>query len=264
MVFLVGVPVAIIISVVWPRVQAEEYRLAIWAGWSVIQLILTALWSTVGGPPRRWVYRTYYRLRGPRCDLRVRASTSVESCLDDKDLLDVILRVIRNWDNRAREQARLHNRSVVLAGHRTIVANVEDMGVCENDPGDDAQTHRWGISIDVTGYVGRLTQVDGEVETEIRSLMESLSSPTLRYHDGWVYTLDAQLDGDNPFLWFYLRNVPQGRGSAFTLDIREKSHGNQTNIKVLNRRLNISSRSYSSLVDSARRYLASPALSNPD
>ena len=102
-----SLPVAFIILVVWPLVQDDEWRLVIWATSSILQAILTFAWSTIASRFRVPVYRWYYRVFGPRCDVRVSATMQVNPYHSNKQLMDTALDLARKWNGEAHERVRI-------------------------------------------------------------------------------------------------------------------------------------------------------------
>ena len=271
-----SLPVAFIILVVWPLVQDDEWRLVIWATSSILQAILTFAWSTIASRFRVPVYRWYYRVFGPRCDVRVSATMQVNPYHSNKQLMDTALDLARKWNGEAHERVRIPRRSVILAGHRTLTVEVEgrepDEGsfhgptegigyVLESVEADTLPESRI-VRVNLTGYAGTLTRMESILQKEVSYLLESLTSQMSYDHDGLMFTLEARLEGTNPFLGFYLRDVPMARSNEFTLDINESTHGNLVHVKLRNDYINVGARSSATLVESARHYLATPALAN--
>ena len=172
---------------------------------------------------------------GPGCTIRVLATVPVNPGHSNAQLLNDALTLAQKWDDKSRESVRILNRSVIMAEHRTLQIDVEewesadldeDVGtVMEFEDGlegwdIDAPSYRT-VHISLTGYAGPLTWVDSMLRKEVVYLLESIATAMAHRQDGLMFTLEARLDGPNPFLTFYLRDVPMRKVKDFTLDLEK-------------------------------------------
>ena len=102
--------------------------------------------------------------------------------------------------------------------------------------------------------------MDSYLQSEIKSLLEELERQMGKRGTSPNLALRARIVGTNPFLIFYLRDVPPGRVDEFRLSVSEERHGHAASVTVGANAVFVAARSPSVLVDTASRYLASPSL----
>ena len=233
------------------------------------------LWWQFGQRIRLWGYRRYYRIFGPRCVISL--SGVVPTCPDvESALLDKALGIAGRWRPGARSLLRNANRVVIEADYKTLTVDVlpddvdesEEFDEFEDDDGLDApgiEPQQYSrIHFQLRGYAGPLTRMDSLVSSEIASLMSQLLRGMGSSSGTPNFALRAEVAGVNPFMTFYLRDVPADRIKEFRLNITEERHGSRVVTTVMSSSIGVSAHDPVALVQAAKSYLASPALAHVD
>ena len=267
--FIAGVAIAAILvlaacSLGWPLKGSGGWRVFLLAIIPIIHAGFSICWIT--NPRIRLpAYRLYYLAFGPRCDVQVLGTVPVDCSWDDATALGAALSVAQNWRKDAKQTLRISNRSVIQAGPRTLSVNIVG-DWAEYDANAEATgfpSNDRHISIDLRGYESRLTRMDSLLQREVQALLDALSKDEIkRVGKRPNFTLRVHIEGTNPFLAFYLRDVPIPRIDNFQLQIDTSEFGNDVNITVTSNMMTVAAHSPSALVGSARRYLATPAIAH--
>ena len=93
---------------------------------------------------------------------------------------------------------------------------------------------------------------------EVAPLLERFDKEMAKQGIRPNFSLRAEIGGENPFLMFYLRDVPSANVSKFQLRLTGGEHGNLAYVNVAANSIDVSARTPSTLVESASRYLAFP------
>lgn len=264
---IAGTLVSLVCALGWPLLKSDGWRVFLLATIPIFHAGFSFLW--IARPKfRQLAYRLYYLVFGPKCDVQILGTVSVNSSWDDGTVLNTALRIAQRWRNDAKETLRGSNRIVIQASGRTITVSI----VGDRDAGDesaemfeeearDYHTERQ-IIIDLRGYEDKLTRTDAALHSEVHALLESFSTDMCRAGTKPNFTLRAHIQGTNPFLAFYLRDVPIARIDNFQLEINAREFGNDVTVMVRSDLITVAAHSPSALVESARRYLATPAIAN--
>ncbi len=151
-------------------------------------------------------------------------------------------------------QAGGRTLTVTISGHTDECDDNEEEPNCE--PLD-----RY-IAIDLRGYEGKLTRTDSLLHREVQALLDAFSNDMKKSGTQTNFTLRVSIQGNNPFLAFYLRDVPVNRVDNFELRVNANEFGNDVTVTVRSNLITVAAHSASALVGSARRYLATPAIAN--
>ena len=232
----------------------------------------TSLWWK--GGLRLFVYRLFFRIFGPTCQLRVTVEFQVNPEKDDKAILDEVYKTVRLWDKEARS-VRVPNQ-IVLTGDRTVTATVtarededydhlddNEIWSIEEDEERSEVPVRKDMSIDIQGFEGRLTQMDDAISGEVLTVCERLSGMGIVIKPAFYY-IRATVKKQNPFFMFYFRDVPSSAINDFDLSFTETIGGIVMNVRIISNKITVSSNDMSALTRVSKRYLASPALSDRD
>lgn len=225
----------------------------------VVAALVQVVWWT-WPPLRLWFYRAIYRFRGPQCEIKVSGVIYAES-RDRKELLNHVLKAVKIWSDNARETISIDNRSVIQAGPLTLGITVFDDDLDADADADGAISPLdLQLRIELTGYRGPLTRMDSLLRSEVQTLFDALETKFLKLGRSSTFSLQAYMSKSNPFLVFYLQNVPLADRNAFKLQVRSEDHGNRFSVDVTGTSIDVSAHTPSVLVNQACRYLASPAL----
>lgn len=261
------VTVSIIAWLAWPTKDPAPWRTSVTTFVATLPAVHTILWWLRGRSLRLCFYQWYHKHYGPECTVTIRGSFHTDSP-DPKDLLDRFFSVVRHWDDTAHRSQKA-NYSTVLTRARSLTAQViqpdeesiqpdtrDEEDVIEPDPKDEAPNAR--LAFTLTGYDGRITRVDSLLEREVLYLLPRLQGAlTLRCAPAPLFSLDARItSGANPFLTFWLRDVPLDDVDAFTVEGKAEEYY----LRVTADSVSVSSTDPIMLVQQARRHLASPTL----
>ena len=242
-------------------------------GWRYLLLVTIPLfhaaillWWIAMPKLRLHLYRFYYLVFGPRCDVQVLGTVFVEPTLCSEDVLNQVLSVAKEWRPDAKETLRVTNRSVIQAGPRTLTVTIptpSPMMVEESEVvQEDAPLPEQEVNLDLRGYDTKLTQMDSLLHREVQALLERFTAIVCKPGRQANFSLRLRVNGTNPFLAFYLREVPTGHVDQFQLRLTENEFGSLVDVTVTANQLSVAAHSPSALVSSTRRYLATPALAN--
>ena len=95
-------------------------------------------------------------------------------------------------------------------------------------------------------------------------LIDGLLSQPLANNRSPKLSLNMNINGRNPFLGFYLRDIPTERIQFFRVEINESMSGHNVRVEASMNHLSVQASTATALVAAAKRYLASPALANLD
>ena len=178
-------------------------------------------------------------------------------------MLDRIKDIVRLWRDDAQMEAVLDNRVVMSAGPRTITVTIMP-SYSEGDFHASEEMDSLVLSFELRGYETKVGMVDDLLDTEIALLVDDLVSQPLANNRSPKLSLNLNINGRNPFLGFYLRDIPTERIQLFRVGINESMSGHNVRVEASMNHLSVQASTATALVAAAKRYLASPALANLD
>ena len=216
-------------------------------------------------------HKLRFRFLGPTYQVRAGGRFRTALSESDAELLKVGLQTAQKVYGTARTESSLTNRIVIGgANSRTIRLDLsqEFDDKDEDDPDDvlaeeDVRGSRL-IEVELWGYEANSTRVSRLVESEIVPFFDNLGDAMRAEAEGRNFWLRITLPGRNPFLQFYLRDVPDANVSKFQLEFTQDMAGDKARVAILKEGFSISAftpRPFARLVSI---YLSTPALANSD
>ena len=216
-------------------------------------------------------HKLRYRLFGPTYQVRAGGTFRTAIFENDSTLLMTGLQTAQKVYGTARAESTLTNRIVIGgANSRTIRLDVsqefdDDDGYDLDDvlADEDAKVRRL-IKVELWGYEANSTRVAKLVENEIVPFFDNLSDTMQAETKGRNFWLNITLPSRNPFLQFYLRDVPDANVSQFQLEFTQDMAGDRARVAIHKEGFSISAftpRPFARLVST---YLSTPALANSD
>ena len=226
--------------------------------------IITLFWWLGSQRLRLRVYRWYYRFAGPRCTMQVLGN--IPTCPDEEsDLLQRVAAIAERWNSAAHPIMSVANSIVFEAGPRTLTVDVLTEHADEDaEDGEEYPDSERQIRLALHGYEGTLSRMDSLVSGEVAGLLERFVTDMCRPGATPNFTLKIQIQGTNPFMAFYLRDVPAGAINNFHLSLTEDLYGASAALRVTASSVDVATRSPGALTRAAKRYLATPALAHVD
>ena len=273
---LLVLSLAVVLLLVGTVVTSElGIRLVIAGSCQLVIFAITVLWWTARGI-RLQAFRFYYRFFGPICQIRIIGNIPVNPKRGDKELLSRVLQIVKTWNPDADRVADMRNRNVITAGARTLTVDTRGDVVDEDQYNGAGYEYEARIEVEswedyeyptdrevvfnLGGYEGKLTRMDLLLEHEISHLLGRFNGDIKREDAQSMYSLRATIQSSNPFLVFYLRDVPASNIQEFGLSFKEGAAEEQVSVTVTGNYINISARTPTRLLETARKYLASPSL----
>lgn len=261
--FVAAALVGLVFLLGWPLVSSDGWRVFLLTTLPVIHAGLSFVW--IAQPKARlFAFRLYYLVFGPRCDVQILGTVPVDPVWDDATALNEALRVAQIWRADAKETLRSSNRSVIQASGRTLTVSVvgEASQADIRGASGGAGCSERIIAIDLRGYQDKLTRTDSALHNEIQALLDGIVTDLRSIGQQATFTLRARIQGTNPFLALYLRDVPTTRFGNFQLQINANEYGNDVTVTVRADSITVAAHNPTALVGSARRYLATPAIAH--
>ena len=266
------VVVAGAIALIVLLVEKPEVRVSLIVFCGFVPAVSTLVWQR--SDVRLGLFRLYYRYFGPNCNVRIVGDVPVNADQNDEDLLNEAVRLVMLLDPRAEQLAILSNRRSVKYYGRTLILDAVEVDAGEGETdildwegGDDDVDDAFEeevvdrrVLFNLSGYAGKLTKVESLLGNEVALLLERLNGEMKRQGAQPMYSLRATVKGGNPFLVFYLKDVPSKDTELFNLSLVFGEGDSQVMVSVSMDFIDVSARTPTRLLDSARRYLASPAL----
>ena len=261
------VVLAVLIAVGWPLTAESKGRIVLIAGVAVIPYALRTAWKIPA--VRLALYKHYYRWRGPTFEVQAGGTLQAIAVADESALLDRGLATARKVYTTAKADVRLANRAVIKAGRsRTIRLDVPQDWVEEEDGADgtdgyesESKGHRI-ISFHTWGYDGKVSRIEEVLENEIAPFFDELITAVDAAKDGRNFWLTITMRGTNPFLAFYLQDVPRAEVHNFQLDLTDVIAGDAVHIAIRKDGFRVAANNPRGLVGSAKTYLSTPALAH--
>ena len=248
-----------------PVWQAEGWQSFLFLAIPLIHTVAVTSWWASRQRLRLWGYQRYYRFFGPSCTVRIVGRFQVDASLSDDVLLDEVYSLAKQLNSGARVDLNNNNRSVIRVGAQVLTTTVTTAYVqeyCDWDGlglDEEAEVEK-SVSFDLGGYEGAIASLDDALRKRALPLLSRLNSEIKKQGTLANLSLVAQINGANPFLTFYLRDVPSSRVEGFHLKLETKKNGHIEMLEVTADTITVAARTPDALVESARGYLASPAL----
>ena len=248
-----------------PTWDKDGLRTFLFMAIPLVQTLAVVFWWTSSQRLRLWGYRRYYRFFGPRCTVRIRGRFQVDANRNDDALLDQVYVLMRNWNPGATVDLSIDNSSVIRAGAQTLTTRVATIPLEGSDDWDepdgeeDAGIEK-SVSFDLGGYEGAIASLDDALYKRALPLLSRFNSDIKKQGTVANLSLEARINGINPFLTIYLRDVPSSRVEEFHLKLTTEKHGETEMLEVTADSITVAARTPEALVESARGYLSSPAL----
>ena len=273
-----GVLVSVIFIVAWSVVVGViAYPLA---DKSVVRSLLMAVMTLSAmaygvirtSPGLRFHYhRVRYRLFGPTYQVRAGGTFRPGLSESESELLKVGLLTAQKVYRTARVESTLANRIVIGGAHsRTIRLDLsqefedgEEDGLIDMPANADAR-HRRLVAVELWGYEANSTQVANLVEREIVPFFDNLGEAMRAEAEGRNFWLRITLPSRNPFLQFYLRDVPDADVSKFQLEFTQDMAGDKARVAIRKEGFSISAFTPRPFARLIRAYLSTPALAHSD
>jgi len=202
-----------------------------------------------------------FKLHGPRAEASVNGSIPLDPQEAVSDTLNQIIAIAKKWRRDARVEAFLDSRVIIAAGPRTLTVNVRPVRPFDQTD-EEPEESRNTLEFELRGYETRIGRMDHLLQADIAALLNELTRQLCTKGKEPNLSLNLSIDGKNPYLGFYLRGVPINKIDLFQARLTEEHYGNRVDVQVTLNLLSVQSRNPNALIDSARRYLASPALAH--
>ena len=260
-----SISVGLIVWLGGPIWKAGGWQSFLFLAIPLIHTVAVTSWWTSKQHTRLWGYKLYYRFFGPSCSVRIIGRFQVNPSLSDAELLNEVYSLTKKWNSGAWVALSNNNRSVIRIGAQTLTTTVATMPLRDDYDGDafdheeEARVEK-SVSLDLGGYEGAIASLDEALRKRALPLLSRFNSEMKQQGTFANLTLEAHINGTNPFLTFYLRDVPSSRVEGFYLKLTTKKHGLTEMLEVTADSITVAARTPDALVESARGYLASPAL----
>ena len=211
------------------------------------------------------LYELRYLVSGPTYEIEAGGAIKSGSSLKEQELLDLGWVATKKIYTNAMPQAGPTNRMVIKANRsQTIRIDIpaED-GECLLGWGEDDDAGRV-VEFFLWGYGGKAKQVKAALDKEICPFITRLTAELQAGHEGQNFWVRITTQGENPFLRFYLRDVPSAEVSSFQLHLTDKFAEGAVSVAIQENGLRIAANAPDALANSVRSYLSSPALAHRD
>ena len=260
--------VGVTVFVAYPLADKSFAR----AGMMVALSSTTLIYAWIKGLPfvRFHSRRLLNYIFGPYYMIRAGASFRTSLAGNDPELLQIGLQTAKDVFKPAHRESAPSNRILIAAGKsRTIRLDIlwewEEDEADELDKEDDEAHEIEGgriLSMEIWGYEGNLTRLSKLVENEIVPFMDKLGTALKAEGVGRNYWLSATSDKRNPFLDFYLRDVPDAQVSKFQLEFTREMAGDPVWVVFGKEGFNFSAPTPRPFPGLIRDYSSTPALSD--
>lgn len=217
---------------------------------------------------RFYFHKLRYRLFGPTYQVRAGGTFRAGLTGSESTLLTVGLRTAEKVYRTARTESSLTNRIVISAHSRTIRLDLpQELEDGDEDGLDDiGESLGFNKLVEVTlwGYEANSTRIADLVENEIVPFFDNLREAMEAEAEGRNFWLKITLPGRNPFLQFYLRDVPDADVSKFQLEFTQDIAGDKARVAILKEGFSVSAFTPRPFARLIRAYLSTPALANSD
>ena len=191
----------------------------------------------------------------------------MDPTVSDDALLNEVYSLAKQLNSGARVDLNINNRSVIRVGAQILTTTVlttyaQDYQDWDGLGLEEKVEAEKSINFDLGGYEGAIASLDDALRKRALPLLSRLNSEIKKQGTLANLSLVAQINGANPFLTFYLRDVPSSRVEGFHLKLETKRHGHIEILEVTADSITVAARTPDALVESACGYLASPALAH--
>ena len=221
---------------------------------------------------RLWLHQLRYRFLGPTYQIQAGATFQTTFPGNDKDLLVVGLKTARKVYDKTEVDSFLSNRLIISGStSRTIRLDVfqaeedefEEAGLFDAFDAEEVEQTRT-VEASLRGYQAKSSQIVEMVEGEIVPFFDHLSTAMNANIEGRNFWLRITLPSRNPFLQFYLKDVPDADVSKFQLEFTQVMAGDKVRVAIQKDGFGIDSFNPRPLGKTVRTYLSTPALAHSD
>ena len=221
---------------------------------------------------RRRVHKWWYNFIGIDYSVEAGGILRVPLTAGEKGVLDCALRAAKKVFGTASVETRLTNRLIIKAGTWTARIDVpqpllpegEDEGDADADEDEDDHEATREVSFQLWGYNGKETRIAAKLDQQVAPFIRDLAENMKALPDTRSFWLRIRMAGKNPFLGFYLRDVPGSKVGQFHLDLTDSIAGNTVHVFIRDDGFRVSSEDPSALVAATRSYLSTPAFAHSD
>ena len=214
----------------------------------------------------------YHRVRfyafGPTYKVSVAGVFRTSAPGEDKVLLEVGTSVAKKVYGTTRVLPPLTNRVAIRANDSTTIQiTLPQEPEHEHEPDDPIdlafETGRL-VEVELWGYdtnARRITKVmEREIVPFLSGMVDALQAETL----GRSFSLNITLPSKNPFLRFYLKDVPDADVNKFQLEFSQKVAGDYARVVVRENGFSVSAFAPQPFTRIVRTYLSTPALAHSE
>lgn len=212
---------------------------------------------------RAYLYQLYYRVSSPTYQIEAGGAVRSGPSIEERALIDLGLVATKKIYGDAIPQLTATSRIIIkVKPPRTIRIDVPPE---DQQPEDDwAEDIGRLVEFQLWGFGGKANQVKATLDKEICPFIMRLTEELRAGHEGRNYWVRITTQGKNPFLKFYLRDVPNADVGNFQLDLTDNFAGSQVYVAIQEHGLRIAADAPDALANSVRSYLSSPALAHRD
>ena len=208
-----------------PVWEGQGWRSFLFLGIPLIYTLAVTSWWVPRQQLRLWGYKKYYRFFGPSCNVRILGRFQVDANRSDDALLETVYSLAKQLNSAAKVDLSIDNRSVIRVGAQVLTTTVVTVHPQEGQCLEEESEVQKSISIDLGGYEGAIGSMDVALRRRALPLLVRLNSEIKKQGTPANLSLIAQIDGTNPFLTFYLRDVPASRVESFYLKLETDRGG---------------------------------------
>lgn len=255
--FIAAILIAVVAFVAWPLADQSIWRLFLIAAAPAIpELARVALKVPA---VRLLVHRVAHRLSGPVYEVQAGGMIWTTSSDSEATLLDRGLTIAKKVYSNAKVETSLTNRVMIKAG-RSRTVRIDLPQELQHGCGEEENDRR--VEFLLWGYDGKATRIEKLLEKEIAPFIDELTKAMQNGGESRNFWLRIHTQGQNPFLQFYLRDVPDAEVSNFQLELTDIFAGDLIKVSVQQDGFRVTATTPFGLASSAKAYLATPALSH--
>ena len=216
-------------------------------------------------------HKLRYRYFGPTYQVQAGGTFRTVASERDTALLKIGLRTAQQVYGTARAESCLSNSIMIRAANsRTIRLDLhqEFDDKDEDDPdiilADNYAEVCRSVEVELWGYEANSNRITQLVENEIVPFFDKLPKSMKAKTTGHNFWLKIILPSRNPFLQFYLKDVPDADVSKFQLEFTLDMAGDKARVAIQEEGFSISAFTPRPFTKLVRTYLSTPALANGD
>ena len=226
---------------------------------------------------RLHTFRLWYRILGPSYQIEAGGEVNTKSLATDSELLHAGLSAVKGIYRTAIPDTPITsqvNRLDIKANrHQTVRIDLPQIASDEllddempDDEvfGDEEAISERLVRFRVWGSGGHVNRVEAMLGKEIAPLIQDLSSALGPLSSPGNYWVRVSMDGVNPFLRFYLRDVSDIEIKHFRLNFVRHISGDSVSTSITEDGFRVSGRKPTVLISCARDCLSAPALTHVD